>query len=136
MAEEILHSGKIIEITPEFTSVEILSESACSACHAKSLCGVGDSKKKIIQLPTKPWENREVGQEVVVVLKASMGHKAVWLAYVLPLIVLLIVLMALLSLGADELLAGLVALAASVLYYFILWLFREKLQNEYIFNLK
>lgn len=136
MAEEILHTGRILEINPQFTTVEIVSESACSACHAKSLCGLGESKTKVIELPTRPWENRQPGDTVTVALKASMGHKAVWLAYVFPLIVLLCVLMTLLYSGVSEIVSGLSGLAAAAFYYFLLWIFRKKLRNEYIFNLK
>ena len=50
--QEISHEGRIISITPEFTTVEILSESACASCHAASLCGMSEAKRKEIELPT------------------------------------------------------------------------------------
>lgn len=136
MMEEIVHSGKILEVTPEFTSVEIVSESACSACHAKGLCGVSESKSKIIQVPTRGWDNWKAGDDVKVCLKASMGHKAVWLAYVIPLVVLLTVLLALLGIGIKDIISAGAAFTVLALYYFILWLFRGRLRNEYIFNIK
>lgn len=132
----ISHHGRIVRITREFTTVEIVSESACSACHAKSLCGVSESVRKEIQVPTFPRENRNVGDEVEVLLKASMGLKAVWLAYVIPLFVLIAVLLGMLSFGAGELVAGLSALAAVAVYYLVIWLFRGRLQNEYVFTIQ
>ncbi len=132
----ISHKGLIVEISPEFTTVEIISEAACSSCHAKALCGLGESKKKAIQVPTRGWDNYVVGQEVEVQLKASMGHKAVWLAYVLPLIILVAALLLLSVAGIPELYAGLGALLVMGLYYFVIWCFRSKLKNEYIFNIK
>ena len=133
---QISHRGKITEITPEFTTVDIISESACSSCHARSLCSLSESKTKSISVPTRGWDNFEVGDEVDVVLKATMGFKAVWLAYVVPLFVLLAALLALLQLGCSELLSGLVAIGLVGVYYLIIFLFRKKLQNEYIFNIK
>ena len=133
---EIAHRGRIVEITPEYTTVEIVSESACSACHAKGLCGLGESQKKAVQLPTRGWDSYKVGDEVDVVLKASMGHKAVWLAYVVPLVILVAVLMGALGFGAGELAAGLAAIAAVAVYYLVLRIFRDKLRNEYLFYLK
>lgn len=133
---EISHKGRIVSITPELTSVEIVSESACASCHAKGLCSLGDSKVKLIELPTRAWDNHKVGDEVEVVLKASMGHKAVWLAYVIPLVILVAVLLVLTECGVDELVSGLSAIASLGVYYFVLWLFRNKLKNEYLFNLK
>ena len=133
---EISHRGRIVSITPELTTVEIVSESACAACHAKGLCSLGDSTVKQIELPTRGWDSYAVGQEVTVVLRASMGHKAVWLAYVLPLIVMVAALLGTLSAGGTELVAGLVAIGAVALYYLVIWLLRGRLRNEYVFNIQ
>ena len=74
--------------------------------------------------------------EVEVILKASMGMKAVYLAYLIPLVVLLAVILGLIGLGVGEVPAGLSGMAAVGVYYLLLWLFRGKLQNEYIFTIK
>ena len=133
---EISHKGRIVSITPEVTTVQIVSESACAACHAKGLCSLGDSTVKEVELPTRGWDNYRVGDEVQVVLRASMGHKAVWLAYVLPLVLMVAALLGTLAAGGSELLAGGVAIAAIALWYGVLWLLRDRLGNEYIFNIK
>ena len=133
---EITHRGRIVSITPEYTTVEIVSESACAACHAKGLCSLGDSKVKQVELPTRGWDNYSVGQEVSVVLRATMGHKAVWLAYVVPLIILVAALLGILSAGGTELLAGLGAIGAVAAYYGVIWLLRDRLRKEYVFNIK
>lgn len=135
-SSEISHRGRIVSITPEVTTVQIVSESACSACHAKGLCSLGDSTVKEVELPTRGWDNYQVGDEVSVALQASMGHKAVWLAYVLPLVLMAAALLVTLSAGGSELLAGGVAIAAVALWYAVLWLLRDRLRNEYIFNIK
>lgn len=134
--EKVSHRGKIVQVTPAVTTVEIISSSACSACHASGLCGMSEYTKKAIEVPTRAWDSYQTGEEVNVVLRASMGHKAVWLAYVMPLVVMMIVLMLLLWLGAGELAAGLGAIGGVVLYYLFLWLFRDKLRNEYIFTIE
>ena len=135
-SKEISHRGRIVSITPEITTVRIVSESACAACHAKGLCSLGDSTVKEVELPTRGWDNWQVGDEVSVVLRASMGHKAVWLAYVVPLLVMVAALLGTLAAGGTELLAGAVAIAAVALYYGVLRLLRDRLKNEYIFNIK
>lgn len=136
MAEEVSHVGRIVEITPEFTTVEIVSESACSSCHAKGLCSLGESKTKAIQLPTRGWDNYKVGDEVNLTLSATMGHKAVWIAYVIPLAIMMGVLLAMVAFGAGELAAGLCAIGAVAVYYLCIKLFGKGLKNEYIFNIK
>ena len=133
---EISHRGRIISVTPEVTTVQIVSESACAACHAKGMCSLGDASLKEIELPTRGWDNYQVGDEVSVVLRASMGHKAVWLAYVIPLLVMVAALLGTLAAGGSELLAGGVAIAAIALWYGVVWLLRDRLRNEYIFNIK
>jgi Positive regulator of sigma E activity len=135
-SSEISHRGRIVSITPERTTVQIVSESACAACHARGLCSLGDSKVKEVELPTRGWDNYQVGDEVSVVLRASMGHKAVWLAYVLPLVVMVAALLGTLAAGGSELLAGGVAIGAVALWYLVLWLLCSRLRNEYIFNIK
>ena len=133
---DIAHRGRIVSVTPEVTTVEIISESACSACHAKELCSLGDATVKQVELPTRGWDNYREGDEVQVVLRASMGHKAVWLAYVVPLAVMVAALLATLAAGGSELLAGGIAIGAIALYYTTLWLLRSRLKNEYVFNIR
>ena len=133
---EITHRGRIVSITPEYTTVEIVSESPCAARHAKGLCSLGDSKVKQVEVPTRGWDNYTVGQEVSVVLRATMGHKAVWLAYVVPLLVMVAALLGILSAGGSELAAGLGAIGAVAAYYAVIWLLRDRLRKEYVFNIK
>lgn len=135
-SSEISHKGRVVSVTPEVTTVEIVSESACGACHAKGLCSLGDSKVKMVEVPTSGWSDIRPGDEVEVVLKASMGRKAVLLAYMIPLVLLVAVLLVAVSAGVGELYAGLAAIAAVAVYYFGLWLMRGRLRNEYIFNIK
>ena len=133
---EIVHSGKIVEITPDFTTVEIIVDSACSGCHAKSLCGMSEEQEKLISLPTDPYADHQVGDIVKVCTKMSMGLKAVWISYVIPLMILMILILSLSPVIANELMLGLAALAGVALYYFGIWLFRDRLSNEFVFYIK
>ena len=134
--EQITHKGRIVAIDPDITTIEIIVESACASCHAKGLCGLGEEKVKQIQVRTSAWTPRQVGDEVEVVLKKSMGYKAVFIAYGLPLVVLFAALMLLGALGVGELWAGLGALGAVAVCYFVLFLFRNKISKDYSFFLK
>jgi len=62
--------------------------------------------------------------------------KAVWLAYFIPLLIVIAVILGLVALGVGEVPAGVSGLGALALYYFLLWLFRDRLKNEYIFTIK
>ena len=133
---EIIHSGKIVDITPDFTTVQIIASSACSECHAKGLCGMSEEQEKIIMLPTDPYTPRQVGEEVQVKTKMTMGLKAVWISYVIPLVILMILILSLSGVFENEALRGLAAIAGVGVYYFVIWLFRDRLKNEFTFYIK
>ena len=136
MSESISHKGVVIKVTPQVTTVSFTQHGACSECHAAGLCGMGDMAEKAIEVPTDPYTKRQVGDEVEVLLKASMGFKAVYLAYLIPLLIILAVILGLLSLGVSEVISALSGLGAVAAYYLVLWLCREKLQKEYVFIIK
>ena len=133
---EIVHSGKVIEITPDFTSVEITVSSACASCHAKSLCGMSELEDKVIMLPTDPYASYNVGDQVQVCTKMSMGLKAAWISYVIPLAVLMALILILTSVGVNEFISAGAAIAGVGIYYFVIWLLRERLNNEFTFYIK
>ena len=133
---EIVHSGKIVSIDPDFTTVEIVVDSACASCHAKSLCGMSEEQDKLISLPTDPYANHAVGDEVKVCTKMSMGLKAVWISYVVPLMILMILILSLSSVIGNEVYTGLLSIAGVGVYYLVMWLLRAKLQNEFVFYIK
>ena len=132
-AEEIRHSGIVKEITPSTIVVEIEGKSACSQCHAKGSCAASESKIKRIDVRRTPNVEVEVGERVEVVLKASLGLKAVFISYVLPLIILLILLLTLPNMGVSELLTGLISLLAVGGYFVVIYLLRKRLAAQFDF---
>lgn len=130
---EITHAGRILEITPDFTTVEIIVSSACSECHAKGLCGMSEDEQKLISVPTDPYASYKVGDQVRVCTKMTMGLKAVWISYVIPLLILMILILSLSSVIGNELVIGGVAIGGVALYYFVIWLLRDRLNNEFVF---
>jgi len=133
---EISHPGRIVEITPGQTTVEIISSSACAACHAKGVCGVSEEQVKLICVPTDPYTLRHEGDEVQVVLKRSMGLKAVWLSYVIPLFILMILILSLSSVNVHELYIGLISIGAVALYYLVIFLLKDRLAKDFVFYIK
>ena len=133
---EIRHSGKILEITPDFTTVQIVVSSACASCHARTMCGMSEDEEKVIMVPTDPYAEHKVGDEVQVMTKMTMGLKAVWISYVIPLAVLMILILSLSSVVGNEFILGLLSISGVAIYYFFIWLFRDKLSNEFVFYIK
>ena len=133
---EIAHTGKVIEVGPEFTTVEIVASSACSSCHAKGLCGMSEEQEKLIMVPTDGFAGIKEGDQVKVLTKMTMGLKAVWISYVIPLAILMILILSLSAVFENEFLCGLAAVAGVAVYYFGIWLFRDRLSNEFVFYIK
>lgn len=134
--DEISHKGRVTNITPDFTTVEIISKSACSSCHASGLCGLGEYKKKEICVKTSVFDDYKIGQEVNVVLERSMGMKAVWISYAIPLVILVVLIIALTMFGLNELQVGLFSLLGTGFYYLSIFFFRDRLAKEYVFTLR
>ena len=136
MKNNITHKAKVIEMTPDFTTVEILVNSACSECHAKGLCGMSETQEKVISLPTDPYASYNVGDEVVLCTKMSMGMKVVWISYVIPLIILMILILSLSAVFDSEVVTGLASVGGVAVYYLMIWLLRDRLNNEFVFFIK
>lgn len=136
MAAEISHRGRIVAVSDGAATVEIISSSACSECHAKGLCGVSENVAKTVEVPLDPRCSYEMGQEVEVCMKRSMGLKAVWISYVIPLVVLLVLILLLSNVFSSELLTGLVSLAGVGVYYSVVYLLRDRLSKNCVFYLK
>ena len=135
-AGEVSHKGKIVSVGKDKVSVQIVSESACSSCHAAGLCGASESKKKIVEVPVYAGQAYSLGQDVEVCLAKRMGLKAVLFSYVIPLGILLILVLSLSSIGLGELACGLVSIAGIAVYYLILYFCRNRLAEGYAFYIR
>lgn len=136
MTREISHKGLVVSSEPDFTVVEIVRADACSECHAKDLCSVSRQEKKRVTVVTDPYNIHDVGEEVELCMKPSMGMKAVWISYILPLFVLMVAMFVLQAFGLGELYSALGAIGAVACYYLALLCFRKKLENEFEFYIK
>ena len=136
MAEEISHRGKVLSVDGGCIRVEIISSSACSACHAAGLCSMSEAVKKVVEIPAAGNPGYSAGEEVVLTLKPSMGMKAVLAAYVLPLVILLLLCVSMSFAGFNELYTGLAGLAALAAYYAVLYFMRDRISRDYVFCIR
>jgi sigma-E factor negative regulatory protein RseC len=135
MENSIQHSGIIEKIENGTAYVRITQKSACAGCHAKGICSAADMKVKTIEVPTY-GEQWSAGEEVEICGKASMGMKAVFVAFVVPLLAMLSAIVAGNLLEMQDSKSALLALLLLTVYYLMLYLNREKLKNKFIFHLK
>jgi sigma-E factor negative regulatory protein RseC len=127
----VKHCGEVIRIEGNSVFVRMTVNSACSACHAKGVCGVSESTEKIVEVETASAADFNIGECVeVALLSDSMGAKSVVLAYVVPFLVLTLMLVGSLMMGAGEGVAVLSALGGVAIYYVVLHLLRDKVKNK------
>lgn len=135
MGDTISHNGVIERIEGNTVYVKIIQQSACAGCHAKSMCMAADSKEKIVEVTDRSGLFR-VDEPVLVCGQALMGLRAVLLAFVLPLCFVVAVIVAGSVAGWKDSVSALAGLAVLVPYYLILYFFRDKLKNIFIFTIE
>ena len=136
MAEQIVHPGKVTAVTPQMLTVGFTASAACGSCRAAGLCTMAERKEKTVEVPNIYGSRYQVGDEVEVAFRSTLGLKAVWLCYAIPVVILLGIVLGAMEMGLNELWSGLAGIGGVALWYFVLWLLRGKLNNRHIFTLK
>lgn len=131
----IEQEGIVEEITGHRIRVRLRRDSACGQCGAHALCNLSDVSERIIE-STDDTQNLKAGDVVGVAISRNMGNKAVFLGYLIPFLLLLSVLITLNSMGFEELLSGLISLAALIPYYLLIYLLRDRLKNSFHFSVR
>ena len=133
-AETIRHEGIIESLGAEGCTVRILQASACSSCSARQLCRSSESKEKLVEVKGH-YPTLHVGDRVTLVGSVRQGLRASVLAYVVPLVIMLVVLF-LVTHHYGEKLGALAALLALALYYGVLFLLKDKLAGQFLFRIE
>lgn len=136
MGHKISHSGIVESIQDGCVKVRIVQTSACAACKMASHCNAAESKVKMVDVFCCDTAKFQKGQEVVVSASKHVANRALLLGFGVPFILLVGVLVMTLRLTSEEGLAALVALGSLVPYYFLLWLFRDRIQRQISFQLE
>ena len=132
--ETIRHEGIVESIGAKSCLVRILQASACSSCSARQLCRSSESKEKVIEVKGH-YPALQVGDNVTLIGSVRQGLRASVLAYVIPLIIMLVALFVGTRLGGDGI-GAIAALLFLAIYYGILFLFRDKLDKQFSFKIE
>lgn len=134
-SSKIQHEGIVTKVTPQTLEVMIQSHSACSACHAKGACGMADAKQKLITIDQVHGQF-QVGDKVTVYASTNNAVYSVILAYVMPSILIIATIFFLEKSGSNELYAAISSLVLLAFYFFILYLFRNKISKKIKFTVE
>ena len=125
------HDGIVTAVAPNRVTVTIQSVSACASCAAHAKCGFADSKEKTMEVATNDWKDYAVGDNVTVNIDQSRGMLAVWIAYLLPALLIIAVAVTLSLLHLPEPVVVLATFATLGLYILALYLIRRRLESKF-----
>ncbi|MEZ3442041.1 SoxR reducing system RseC family protein [uncultured Alistipes sp.] len=135
MSREITHPGVVRSVEPGIVRVAIVANSACHSCRARQACGMSESAEKMVDVETSDYARYAAGDAVTVGAEQRMGARAVLLAYGGAFVVLMGVLIAAQSLGVNDGASALLSVAGVALYYFVVYLFRDRIKNTIHFTI-
>ena len=133
---EISHQGTIESIKDKYLNVRIISMASCVSCSASGTCSASDIAEKIVEVIKPQNTQHKVGDLVTIVLNQSMGLQAVFWGYVAPFLVLLFTLIIMMGLNFSEGIAGLTSLFMLAPYFLGLYMFKDKIKENFTFRLK
>lgn len=135
MNEKIEHEGIIFRKEGKKAWVNIVQNSACSGCHAKSVCHLSEKKEKTIEIPDVDDSYHE-GDKVIIVGNSSLGLRAVLYAFVIPLALVVLILAFCFYYFNSESIAALSALAGLTVYFLLLYTLRDKFKKKFVFTIQ
>jgi len=111
-------------------SVKIEVKSACSACHARSMCSVSELSEKVIE--ALPAESVSVGDSVVVEMEEKFGLKAVFYVFFIPFVLMASTLFVSANF-VSEAFAALFSLLVLAPYALLLMLLKPYFAKQFVF---
>ncbi|GAB6012329.1 SoxR reducing system RseC family protein [Viscerimonas tarda] len=132
--EKLSHEGVISKIVADTVFVSIVQTSACSGCHAKGICNASDKKEKIIEV-SNVSEKLNEGDRVSVECSQAMGLSAVFYAFVIPLLLIIITLFVAMHLSKSDTIAAICSVGVLAFYLGILYICKNKFKRKFVFTL-
>lgn len=135
--EYIDHQGRITAIDKDNgnVTVSLIEQADCGECPASKLCNNFSPDKNIVTVPVGDTSGFKTGEFVYLRGTERLHRKAIMLATVIPSLALIIVLIGIYLLTGSQLAACLSGLGAMIVFFVGLYLIRNKLQHEFVFEI-
>ena len=127
--DTFVHAGFVSKINSDSIIVTLEQNIHCGACHVKGTCGVSESSTKEIEVLNSD-DLFKINEHVDVILKKTLGLKAVFWAYVFPFLLMFFTLI-IASNFLKEWLAGLLSLFILIPYYVLLYFLKTSLKGVF-----
>ena len=131
---QISHYGTVVGIGENTLKIKVTRFSACHNCDMRHGCGLMECQDKIIEIADKNPQKYQIGEDVLLSISGQMGLNAVFLGYVFPLILMLLVLTGVYIYTNSDLLSGISAIIILIPYYFSLFLTRKRIAKKFSFT--
>lgn len=135
MENKISHEGVVETVKGDCARVRIVQAAACAGCKIAAHCNASESKIKYIDVKGSEVIRHKPGDSVIVSTTVGMGSKAVRIAFVWPLLLLVVSLFGVKGAGGSDNLAVGIAFALLAVYFFILYLLRDKIGRRFSFSI-
>lgn len=135
MSDKIRHPGVVCSVGEGGVEVRIVQFSACGACKVASRCNASESKEKRLKVEVVDSSSYAVGDGVEVEADLAVGLRAVFYAYLLPLLLMVAILVAAVLVTGSEGVAALSAIGILVPYYLLLWLMSGRMKRSLSFRI-
>jgi len=90
----------------------------------------------LVEVTTSDASQYHVGDSVRVLADTSVGFRASWYGYLLPLVLMVVALVTVLKVSGSEGMAALSSLVILIPYYICLYLLRGKLKRRLSFSIE
>ena len=132
----IEHEGIVKDVSKKSVMVGFIIQSSCDSCYAKGVCSIDQQQDEIIEIQNPTDSEYLIGEKVKILIKESLGLKAVLFAYLYPFLLVIISLFILVPIVDNETRAGILSLSFLLPYYLLLYIYRAKIKKEINFTLE
>lgn len=135
--EYIEHSGVVKSINAHNGTVVVSLEDNenCSECPAAALCNISASTTNNVSVAVNNPDSFKIGDRVVLEGSERLHRKAIMLATVIPSIILIAVMTGVFIMTGSQLTACISGLGSMIFFFLVLWLMRNQLQHEFVFEI-
>ena len=130
-----VQEGVIVGKDTDSVTVAVTPEKACASCKAHGVCSESSGQKQKIHIKAAGNEF-SCGETVKVKLMQADGMKAVRLAYLYPLLLVIFTLTTIYIFTEKDWLSGLVSISVLIPYFVIVHRYRSNIDKEFRFTIE
>ena len=97
---------------------------------------MSEMTEKRLTVPKPDDKEFIVGQPVKIVMNTKQGNKAAVFAYLIPALLMIAKIVTLSNLNIKDWIAAIAGIGIVAIYYLVLYFFREKLRNDFKYEIR